>query len=188
MSAPHEPSLRPAAERFRNYFTICAENLLHNTRTRVILVFMPLPIRIVVLRPGDRARLQRLTPSRTLAHRMVQRAHIILASADGESGRDICARCGVSRPTVTAWLDRYEADGYRALMTDRPRSGRPPQISPAEAAAIIKRTLHTRPPSGTHWSVRGMAQVTGHAPTTIARLWRTHGVTPPRGTPRRVTS
>lgn len=148
---------------------------------------MPLPIRIVVLRPGDRARLQRLTHSRTLAHRMVQRAHIVLASADGESGRDICAHFGVSRPTVTAWLDRYEADGYRALMTDRPRSGRPSQISPAEAAAIIERTLHTLPPSGTHWSVRGMAQVTGHAPTTIARLWRSHGVKPPRVTPPRVT-
>ena len=154
---------------------------------------MPLPIRIVVLRPGDRARLQRLTHSRTLAHRMVQRAHIVLASADGESGSAICARFGVSRPTVTAWLDRYEVDGYRALMTDRPRSGRPTRISPAEAAAIIDRTLHILPPSGTHWSVRGMAQVTGHPPTTIARLWRTHGVTPPwvtlpRGTPRRVSS
>jgi len=148
---------------------------------------MPLPIRIIGLRPGDRARLQRLTRSRILAQRMVQRAHIVLASANGESGRAICARFGVSRPTVTAWLDRYEADGYRALLTDRPRSGRPTRISPAEAAAIIHRTLHSTPPAGTHWSVRGMAQVTGHPPTTIARLWRTHGVTPPRVTPPRGT-
>ncbi len=145
---------------------------------------MPLPIRTVGLRPGDRVRLQRLTRSRTSAPRVVQRAHIVLASAEGESGSGICARFGVSRPTVTLWLDRYEAGGLAALVTDRPRSGRPTHITLAEAAAIIDRTLHTTPPSRTHWSTRLMAQVTGHHHATIARLWRAHGVQPTRRTTR----
>ncbi len=145
---------------------------------------MPLPIRTVRLHHGDRPRLQRLIRSRTRAPRVVQRAQIVLASADGVSGSVMCARFGVSRPTVTLWLDRYESDGLSALVTDRPRSGRPKHITIADAAAIIARTLHTTPPSGTHWSTRLMAQVTGHHHATIARLWRAHGVKPTRVPPR----
>jgi hypothetical protein len=84
---------------------------------------MPLPIRILSLRRGDRGRLEELTRSRTAAHRVVERAHIVLASADGEPGSAICARFGVSRPTVTCWLDRYDAEGLAGVVADRPRSG-----------------------------------------------------------------
>lgn len=140
---------------------------------------MPLPIRIIALRRGDRTRLTALTGSRTMAHRVVERAHIVLASADGEPGSVICERFGVSRPTVTCWLDRYDADGLRGLVTDRPRSGRPKEISRAEEDAIVDRTLHTKPPKeATHWSTRLMGELTGHHHATIARIWRTHGLKP----------
>ncbi len=56
---------------------------------------MPLPIRVIRLRRGDRARLQRVTRSRTTPHRVVERARIVLASAAGESGSAICATLGV---------------------------------------------------------------------------------------------
>ena len=141
---------------------------------------MPLPIRMVVLRRGDRSRLERLTRARTTAHRVVERAHIVLASADGEAGNAICARLGVSRPTVTSWLDRYDADGVAGLVADRPRSGRPKQITIADEAAIIDRTLRTAPATGTHWSTRLMAHATGHHHATIARIWRAHGLKPHR--------
>ena len=142
---------------------------------------MPLPIRIIALRRGDRSRLERLTRARTTAQRVVERAHIVLASADGAAGNAICERFGVSRPTVTCWLDRYEAEGVSGLVADRPRSGRPKQITLADEEAIIERTLHTKPPKeATHWSTRLMADVTGHHHATIARIWRTHGVKPHR--------
>ena len=141
---------------------------------------MPLPIRMVVLRRGDRSRLERLTRARTTAQRVVERAHIVLASADGEAGNAICARLGVSRPTVTSWLDRYDADGVAGLVADRPRSGRPKQITIADEAAIIDRTLRTAPATGTHWSTRLMAHATGHHHATIARIWRAHGLKPHR--------
>jgi transposase len=146
-----------------------------------MLCAMPLPIRIVSLRRGDRGRLEELTRSRTAAHRVVERAHIVLASADGAPGSVICERLGVSRPTVTCWLDRYETDGLPGLVADRPRSGRPKQIALAEEEAIVDRTLHTKPPNeATHWSTRLMAEVTGHHHATIARIWRTHGLKPHR--------
>ena len=141
---------------------------------------MPLPIRIVALRRADRSRLARLTRARTTAHRVVERAQIVLASAAGEAGSAICARLGVSRPTVSRWLDRYEAEGVRGLTADRARPGRPKRITLADEAAVIDLTLHGTPPSGTHWSTRLMAQATGYHHATIARIWRAHGLKPHR--------
>ena len=86
---------------------------------------MGLPIRRVRLRRGECRRLQQLANKRTTPQRVVERAKIVLSSAQGLSGSAICAAVGVSRPTVTQWLDRYEADGIEALLQDRPRSGRP---------------------------------------------------------------
>ena len=145
-----------------------------------MLCCMPLPIRKIVLRRGDRVRLEQLVRSRTTAHRLVERAQIVLASAAGEAGNAICAQLQVSRPTVSRWLNRYEAEGRAGLVADRPRVGRPKRITVADEAAIVERTLHTAPPSGTHWSTRRMAQATGHHHATIARIWRAHGLKPHR--------
>jgi len=143
---------------------------------------MPLPIRVVSLRRGDRSRLERLARSRTTPHRVVERTQIVLASAAGQPGSAICQQLGVSRPTVTCWLDRYAAEGVGGLLADRPRSGRPRRITAADEAAIVERTLHTKPPGeqSTHWSTRLMAQATGYHHATIARIWRAHGLQPHR--------
>ena len=139
---------------------------------------MPLPVRKIVLRRGDRDRLEQVVRARTAAQRVVERAQIVLASAAGDAGSVICATLCISRPTVTLWLDRYEADGIDGLLVDRPRSGRPKRISTAAEAAVVTRTLQTVPSQGTHWSTRRMAQVTGYHGTTVARIWRAHGLKP----------
>ena len=141
---------------------------------------MPLPIRTIALRRGDRRRLEQLVRSRTTAHRVVERAQIVLASAAGASGSAICTQLTVSRPTVSRWLDRDDAEGVRGLEADHPRAGRPKQITVADEAAIIERTLRTAPPSGTHWSTRRMAHATGLHHATIARIWQAHGLKPHR--------
>jgi transposase len=141
---------------------------------------MPLPIRVTRLRRGDRRRLEELVRTRTSAQRVVERARIVLASAEGEAGSAIAARLAVSRPTVTLWLDRYGADGLAGLVQDRPRPGRPKTITPEDEAAVIHRTLQTRPPQGTHWSTRLMAEATGYHHATIARIWQAHGLQPHR--------
>jgi len=143
---------------------------------------MPLPIRVTALRRGDRPRLEQLLRTRTTPVRVSERAQIVLASAAGQSGSAICQQLRVSRPTVTLWLDRYAAEGLEGLLTDRPRSGRPKEITALNEAAIVERTLHTRPPRGTHWSTRLMAQATGYHHATIARIWQAHGLQPHRVT------
>jgi transposase len=118
--------------------------------------------------------------TRTTPQRVVERARIVLASAAGRSNAAICAALGVSRPTVTRWLNRYDADGATALLQDHPRSGRPKQITPAQEACLVEATLHTAPPSGTHWSTRLMAAQMGVHQTTVSRIWRAHGLKPHR--------
>lgn len=141
---------------------------------------MGLPIRLTRLRRGDRARLERLARSRTIPQRVVERAKIVLASAAGASGAAICERLGVSRPTVTRWLDRYEQEGVSALFQDRPRAGRPRQVTPELEAEIVRMTLHDPPPAGTHWSSRLLAKEVGLNQSTVWRIWRAHGLKPHR--------
>ncbi len=141
---------------------------------------MPLPIRVVEVSRRDRAALEALLRARTTAQRIVERVNIVFASNAGLSGQQICQRCGVSRPTVTLWLDRYEAEGIKGLRADRPRSGRPRTITPQREAEIVDKTLRRKPPRGTHWSTRLLAAETGLHPATIARIWRAHGLQPHR--------
>jgi len=142
---------------------------------------MPLPIRQIKLRRGDRAKLERVMRSRTAPRRLVERAGIILGSAEGQSGAALCARLGVSRPTVTRWLDRYEGDGLAAVLVDRPRSGRPKRTPSELDAEIIRKTLEEAPPDdGTHWSTRLMAESVGVSQTHVWRLWQAHGLAPHR--------
>ena len=141
---------------------------------------MGLPIRRVRLRRGECRRLQQWANNRTTPQRVVERAKIVLSSAQGLSGSAICAAVGVSRPTVTQWLDRYEADGIEALLQDRPRSGRPRQITPEDEAEIVRKTLEDKPADATHWSCRLMAKEVGVHPSTISRIWQAYGLQPHR--------
>ena len=100
---------------------------MHNTANGSISCFVPLPIRKIILRRGDRAQLESLLRSRTTAHRLLERAQIVLASAAGDAGNTICVQLGVSRPTVSRWLDRYDDEGLAGLVADRRRIGRPTQ-------------------------------------------------------------
>jgi transposase len=152
---------------------------MHNTSDAGRLEAMPLPVRIVQLKRGDRAALEEWVRARTTPPRVVERARIVLASAEGLSGSAICSTIAVSRPTVSLWLDRYEAEGREGLLADRPRSGRPRQLDAAEEARIVAKTLREPPPDGgTHWSTRLMAHATGWDQATISRLWRANGLKP----------
>src|SRR5436190_24306319 len=81
----------------------------------------------LVLRDGDRSRLEALTRSSSIRAGLASRARIVLLAAEGLPNAEIARRTGTSRPTVADWRARYGAGGNRAL-PDEPRSGRPPEI------------------------------------------------------------
>jgi transposase len=142
---------------------------------------MARPRRIVQLTPEDRATLERYLRSRTAPQRVVQRARIVLGSAAGLSNAEICTQAGATPPTVTLWLDRFEAEGVTALLQDRPRSGRPklPE-TPAMEAEIVRRTTQTKPQEdvATHWSTRLLAAELKVSPKLVWRVWKAHGLKP----------
>jgi DNA-binding CsgD family transcriptional regulator len=55
--------------------------------------------------------LETLSRSRSAAHRVVQRARVLLLAADGVSNSEISEVCGVSRPTVLAWRNQFDKEG-----------------------------------------------------------------------------
>ena len=138
-------------------------------------------VKILDLSARQREELQRRVRTKSAPARSVERARIVLLSAEGYSGVEIAERVGCSEPTVVLWRRRFEQGGVAAL-EERPRSGRPPTISANQRQEILWRTL-TEPPAKlgiSHWSSRLLARAVGVHHATVARLWRDYGIQPHR--------
>ena len=130
----------------------------------------------LVLRDGDRPRLEAVIRSNTVAAGVAQRARIVLLAADGVANYEIAARVGVTRPTVNLWRNRYAERGMAGLDGVRP-PGRPRSV---DRAKVITATL-TPPPASlgvTHWSSRLLADRLGLEHSTVAAIWKEYGVKP----------
>ena len=85
---------------------------------------------VIELSDEDRCRLEVLTRKGTAQARMVERAKIVLAAADGMNNADIAWDLGVALNTVIKWRKRFFEEGMDGL-ADRKRSGRPRRFSPS---------------------------------------------------------
>ena len=105
------------------------------------------------------------------------RAAVVLLSATRVPVPEIMRRLGLSRPTVTHWLRRFEHAGVVGL-SDRPRPGRPARIS-AESLRHIAMVVGARPRDlgihGARWSLARLRHYlvqTGTVPTLSLELLR----------------
>ncbi|WP_182262964.1 IS630 family transposase [Rhodococcus sp. UFZ-B548] len=143
---------------------------------------MPAP-RPLILREGDRGRVQEVSASDSSSRDAVMRAQIVLLAADGHSNTAIAKELGISRPTVTSWRTRYAEHGMDGLV-DAPKPGRPRVV---KSHTIISMLL-TAPPEKfevPHWSSRLLAQHLQISKTTVQAAWKEYGVKP--GGPDRFT-
>ena len=140
---------------------------------------MPTQPRTIQLTAADREALEQWVRSRTTPQRQVERARILLAAADGISGHRMSKEIGVSRPTVQLWIDRYEEHGLAGL-NDRPRPGRPREITVADEEEVVRITVEEKAPAGTHWSTRLLGREVGLHHSQVARIWKAHGLKPHR--------
>lgn len=85
---------------------------------------------VIHLSDDDRSHLEAMVRRRTAEQRMVVRARIVLAAADGDENARIAERLGVALNTVIKWRKRFFEEGMDGL-ADRPRSGRPRTFSPS---------------------------------------------------------
>lgn len=142
---------------------------------------MPLgrPKRPLVLAEEERTQLKSIVSSRSLAHGLVRRARLVLMAADGLSNAAIAEKLQLSPQSVCKWRQRYLQQGLQGLH-DELRPGRPRSISDERVAALVRKTLQTRPKDGTHWTIRSIAQATRLSPSTVHRIWQAFGLQPHR--------
>src|SRR5262249_32102150 len=84
--------------------------------------------------------LERLAHSRTTEACRVERARTVLATARGQRPSRVAHELGVSRPTVYAWIHRFNDQGIEGLR-ERPRPGRRPLYTAEQRAEVIAAAL-----------------------------------------------
>lgn len=124
--------------------------------------------------------MQQILALRSVPQSVALRARIILGAAEGIANKVLARQLGTSLPTVLLWRGRFLREGLPGILEDRPRSGRPREITPEQEALVVEKTLRTTPNNATHWSVRLMARAQGISPATVQRIWSKHHLQPHR--------
>ena len=142
----------------------------------------------VVVSEEDRVRLEAIIGDRTRPVKHVQRARIVLLSAERLAVLQVAGRAGVSRPAVWRWQRRYAEAGVAGVLRDKTR---PPGKKPVPIETVNKALALTPAFAGagsaggppgemTHWTGRAMAKTVGLALHTVQRIWRVNRLQPHR--------
>src|ERR1700741_978864 len=134
----------------------------------------------VVLSAAEREQLTAIAADRNRPRKHIERAQIVLASADRRPAQEVAQSIGVSRPTVGRWQQRFAESGIDGLLRDKTRKPGKAPIA-AETAARVVATACTEPPhEATHWTGRAMAKAIGISLGSVQRIWQAHKLQPHR--------
>jgi transposase len=136
-------------------------------------------VRPIVLSADDRSDLERLRRASGVPAGLHRRARAVLLMADDVPGVEIARRTGYT-PVQVSRIRRRFADEGLAGLEERPRSGRPREVTARKIAQVVAMTLKPPPRGLTHWSARELADRTGLSHSTVHRIWREHGLKPHR--------
>jgi len=128
--------------------------------------------------PEDRAVLDRLVANRNTPRKVVWRAEIVLATAEGLGTMAVMRRTGKSKPCVWRWQERYVAEGVGGLLRDKTRPSRKKPLSAEVKLKVLAKTANETPANATHWSTRSMAKAAGISRTSVQRIWAEAGLKP----------
>lgn len=134
----------------------------------------------VILRADDRERLAAIIGDRSRPLKHVQRARIVLLSAERLSVLEVARRAGVSRPAVWRWQQRYGEEGVDGLLRDKTRPPGKSPLPPATIAKVLALTCSEPPGEATHWTGRAVAKAVGISLRAVQRIWKTHRLQPHR--------
>jgi transposase len=132
----------------------------------------------IYVSPSNRARLARLIADRNTPRKVMWRAGIVLATADGLGTVAIMRRTGKSKPCVWRWQERYVAEGVEGLLRDKTRPSRKKPLAAEVKLKVLTKTANETPANATHWSVRSMAKEAGISHTSVQRIWAEAGLKP----------
>ena len=125
---------------------------------------------LISLSSEDQQWLRKQAVSAIASRRLAERCRIILLAAEGQTNEQIAGTLVMSRQKVARWRGRFLQAGRAGLENDASGRGRKPTYGPDVQSLIVNRTLRSRPPQATQWSVRSLAKVLGLSFSTIARV------------------
>ena len=128
----------------------------------------------VIVSAADRERLQAIIGDRNQPRKHIERACLVLASAEREPAQRVAAGVGVSRPTVWRWQQRYAEVGVEGLLRDKTRKPGKTPIAAQTTARVVALTCTTPPHQATHWTGRAMAKAVGISLRSVQRIWQAH--------------
>ena len=117
----------------------------------------------------QREELVTMQRSLKLERRYVDRAKVILLSANGETIDSIMKQVSLSRRAVNKWRQRFKQNGLDGLK-DAPRSGKKPFITPEQKALVIQKAC-SKPEGGyTNWSQSRIAKEVGISQSKVYQI------------------
>jgi transposase len=123
----------------------------------------------IILSEEEKLELITMSRSHKLEKRYVERAMIILLTAEGKSFEKIIELVGKSRPVVNKWRTRFRKHRLEGLK-DAPRSGKPRKITPEQKALVIEKAC-TKPEGGyTNWSQGRIANEIGISQSRVHQI------------------
>jgi transposase len=134
----------------------------------------------ILLGTEDRARLAAVVGDRNRPHKHVQRARIVLLSADRLPVLQVSRQTGAGRPAVWRWQQRFAEEGVAGLLRDKTRKPGRARLSPATIAKVLALPCSEPPGEATHWTGRMVAKATGVSLSAVQRLWHAHRLQPHR--------
>lgn len=133
----------------------------------------------VVLGTTARKKLERLLRAPSTAAGLSRRARAVLLMSDEVPGVEIARLTNYTPVQISRIRQRFLEAGIDGL-ADRPRSGRPPQLTESKSARIVALTLKQPPKGISQWSTRELADRVGVSHMTVHRIWQAHALQPHR--------
>ncbi len=134
----------------------------------------------VIINAEDRERLAAVLSDRNRPQKHIQRARIILLSAERLPVAQIARQAGVSRPSVWRWQRRFGESGVDVLLREpRRKPGKAP-LPQETVSRIVALTCTSPPGEATHWTGRAMAKAAGISLRAVQRIWAAHRLQPHR--------
>jgi transposase len=106
----------------------------------------------VVLSNEEREQLAVIAADRNRPRKHVERARIVLASADRHSAQRVAQSIGVSRPTVWRWQQRFAESGVEGVLRDKTRKPGKAPLAAETTAQVVALTCTEPPHQATHWT------------------------------------
>jgi transposase len=134
----------------------------------------------VVLSAAEREQLAAIAADRNQPRKHIERAQIVLASADRRPAHQVAQSIGVSRPTVWRSQQRFAESGIDGLLRDRIRKPGKAPIAAETKARVVAMACAEPPHQATHWTGRAMTKAIRISLGSEQRIWQAHKLQPHR--------